>query len=134
MDGRVMDLLKKAKTVAVVGISDKPERASHVVAKYLQTLGYRIIPINPKLSELLGEKCYSTLKDYGEAVDIVDIFRKSEAVPPIAEEAVAIGASCVWMQEGVSHEEAAAAATEAGLLVVQDVCIKKVLETQGGRP
>ncbi len=134
MDQKIIDLLHDAQEIAVVGISDKPERDSHVVAAFLQNLGYSIVPINPRLTEVLGETCYPTLAAYGKPVDIVDIFRKPEAVPDIAEEAAATGAKALWMQEGISHPDAARKAQEAGLLVVQDQCIKKVLASLGGRP
>ncbi len=126
MDDAIFTLLREAREIAVVGISDKPERPSHEVAAFLQGRGYRIIPINPGLQEVLGEKCFPSLSAYGKRVDIVDVFRASDAVPPIVDEAIANGARCVWMQEGVSHAEAARKAEAAGLLVVQDRCIKKV--------
>ncbi len=134
MDQRTLALLREAQVIAVVGISDKPARASHEVAAYLQSVGYRIVPVNPALKEVLGETCYPSLAAYGKPVDIVDVFRASEAVPPIVDEAIATGARCVWMQEGVVHTEAAAKAEAAGLCTVQDLCIKKVLMTYGGRP
>ena len=134
MDATIKALLHEAKDVAVVGISDKPERPSHAVAAYLQQEGYRIIPINPGLKQVLGERCYPSLSAYGKRVDIVDVFRISEAVPPIVDEAIATGSGAVWLQEGIRHAEAALKAEEAGLLVVQDLCIKKVLEAYGGRP
>lgn len=133
MDSAILNLLRDAREIAVVGISAKPDRPSHEVAAFLQGRGYRIIPINPGLSEVLGERCYPSLTAYGKPVDIVDVFRNSEAVPPIVEEAIAAKARCVWMQEGVAHAEAAARAREAGLLVVEDRCIKKVLLAQGDR-
>ncbi len=134
MDQEIVKLLHDAQDVAVVGISDKPERDSHAVAAFLQDLGYHIVPINPRLTEVLGERCYPSLADYGKAVDIVDIFRKPEAVPPIVDEAISTGAKAVWMQEGIRHEEAARKAQDAGLTVIQDECIKKVLAALGGRP
>jgi predicted CoA-binding protein len=134
MDQRMLNLLREAKVIAVVGISNKPERPSHEVAAYLQGQGYRIIPVNPGLSEVLGKPCFPTLAACGEAVDIVDIFRASDAVPPIVEEAIATGAKSIWMQEGVLHGQAAVRAELAGLQVVQDLCIKKVLMSYGGRP
>ncbi len=134
MEQEIVKLLHDAQDIAVVGISDKPERDSHAVAAFLQGLGYRIVPINPRLSEVLGERCYPSLAAYGKAVDIVDIFRKPEAVPPIVDEAIATGAKAVWMQEGISHAEAAHKAQGAGLAVIQDACIKKVLAALGGRP
>ncbi len=130
----MLALLREAKVIAVVGISNKPERASHEVAAYLQEQGYTIVPVNPGLKEVLGETCYPSLSDYGKPVDIVDVFRSPEAVPPIADEAIATGARALWMQEGVTHPEAAARAEAAGLLVIQDLCIKKVLMTYGGHP
>ena len=134
MDQRVLALLREAKVIAVVGISDKPERPSHEVAAYLQGQGYTIVPVNPGLTSVLGEPCFASLSAYGKAVDIVDIFRASDAVPPIVDEAISTGARAVWMQEGVSHPAAAAKAEAAGLTVVQDLCIKKVLMSCGGRP
>jgi len=134
MDQRVLALLREAKVIAVVGISDKPERPSHEVAAYLQGQGYTIVPVNPGLTSVLGEPCFASLSACGKAVDIVDIFRASDAVPPIVDEAISTGARAVWMQEGVSHPAAAAKAEAAGLTVVQDLCIKKVLMSCGGRP
>ncbi len=116
-------ILTSVKTVAVVGLSDDPERPSHHIPAYLQTQGYRIIPVNPKFSELLGEKAYARVRDIPEPIDVVQIFRRSEAVPPIVEDAIAKGARVVWMQLGVSHEDAAARARAAGLKVVMDTCM-----------
>jgi predicted CoA-binding protein len=118
-------ILVTTKTIAVVGLSDKPDRPSHTVAAYLQEQGYRIIPVNPNLSEVLGEKAYASLRDIPEAIDIdvVDIFRRPEHVPPVVEDAIAIGAKVVWMQVGITHEEAAARAEAAGLTVVMDTCM-----------
>lgn len=113
------------KTIAVVGISDDPERPSHFVARFLEAHGYNIIPVNPKLTEWEGKKCYPDLLSVPVKVDVVDIFRRSEAVPPIVDEAIAIKASVVWMQEGIINEEAAAKAREVGIEVVMDRCIKK---------
>lgn len=113
------------KTIAVVGISDDPMRPSHFVASYLKTNGYTIIPVNPKLAEWEGEKCYPDLLSIPIKVDIVDIFRRSEAVQPIVDEAIAIKAKVVWMQEGIVNEEAAARARNAGIEVVMDKCMKK---------
>jgi len=118
-------ILRESKTIAVVGLSDKPDRPSYRVAKYLQDHGYRIIPVNPALTEVLGERAYPDLLAVPEPVDVVDIFRQSEAVPPIVEQAIAIGARAVWMQEGVVHETAAARARQAGLDVVMDRCMFK---------
>jgi predicted CoA-binding protein len=125
MSDEIRDVLTASKTVAVVGLSDNPERASYHVAAYLQEHGYRIIPVNPAVTEVLGERAYPGLRDVPVPVDLVDVFRKSEAVPPIVEDAIAIGAKAVWMQEGVVHEEAAARARAAGLKVVMDRCTLK---------
>ncbi len=113
------------KTIAVVGISDDPERPSHFVARFLDAHGYNVIPVNPKLTEWEGKKCYPDLLSIPVKVDVVDIFRRSEAVPPIVDEAIAIKAKVVWMQEGIVNEKAAAKAREAGIEVVMDRCIKK---------
>ena len=118
-------ILNTYRTVAVVGLSPKPDRPSNHVAKYLKEQGYRIIPVNTYAGEILGETCYPDLSSIPEPVDVVDIFRRSEAVPPVVEEAIKIGAKAVWMQEGVINEEAAARAEEAGLLVVMDRCMLK---------
>ena len=120
----IEDILKY-KTIAVVGISDDPERPSHFVASFLDAHGYNIIPVNPKLTEWEGKKCYQDLLSIPVPVDIVDIFRRSEAVPPIVDEAIAIQAKVVWMQEGIINEEAGAKAREAGIEVVMDRCMKK---------
>jgi len=118
-------MLKRARTIAVVGLSSKRHRPSYGVAEYLQSAGYRIIPVNPNEREVLGEKCYPRLEDVSEKVDIVDIFRRSEAVPGVIESAIRIAARAVWMQEGVIHSEAAERARQAGLTVVMDLCILK---------
>ena len=125
MPDSIHDLLTRSKVIAVVGLSSKPHRPSHGVARYLQSVGYRIIPVNPHETEVLGEKSYSRLEDVPVKVDIVDIFRRSEAVPPVVVSAIAISARVVWMQEGVIHEEAAARARAAGLEVVMDRCLLK---------
>ena len=121
----ITEMLKSARTIAVVGLSSKRYRPSYGVAAYMQSAGYRIIPVNPNEREVLGEKCYARLEDVSEKVDIVDIFRRSELVPEVVESAIRIGAKAVWMQEGVVHEEAARQAREAGLEVVMDLCILK---------
>ncbi|HEX7627589.1 MAG TPA: CoA-binding protein [Candidatus Methanoperedens sp.] len=113
------------KTIAVVGISDDPTRPSNFVARFLKEHGYKIIPVNPKLTEWEGEECYPDLLSIPVKVDIVDIFRRSEAIPPIVDEAIAIKARVVWMQEGIINEEAAAKAQKAGIEVVMDKCMKK---------
>lgn len=119
------DLLKNSRVIAIVGLSRRSHRPSYGVAEYLQSVGYRIIPVNPAETEILGEKCYARLEDIPDHVDIVDIFRRSEFVPEIVESAIRIGASGVWMQEGVIHSEAAERARRAGLLVVMNACILK---------
>jgi len=116
----VEEQLRNSKTIAVVGLSDNPERASFGVARYLQAQGYRIIPVNPMVSEVLGEKSYPDLKSVPETIDMVDIFRRSELVPPVVDEAIEVGAKYVWMQDGVIHLEAAAKAEAAGIPVVMD--------------
>ena len=120
----VQRILKQTKTIAVVGLSDKPDRDSYQVAAYLQQQGYRIIPVNPRAKEVLGEKAYPSLRDVPEPVDVVDIFRRSEDVPPIVDDAIAIGAKVVWMQSGIVNEEAAARAEAAGLKVIMDACMR----------
>jgi len=116
----VEEQLRNSKSIAVVGLSDNPERASFGVAKYLQDQGYRIIPVNPMVSEVLGEKSYPDLKSVPESIDMVDIFRRSELVPPVVDEAIEVGVKYIWMQDGVSHAEAAAKAEAAGIPVVMD--------------
>ncbi len=122
---RITDILRSARTIAVVGLSGKRFRPSFGVAEYLQRAGYRIIPVNPGETEVLGEKAYPDLDSAPEPIDIVDIFRRSEHVPAIVEAAVRKGAQAVWMQEGVVHEDAARRAEAAGLAVVMDRCILK---------
>jgi predicted CoA-binding protein len=119
----ITQLLQTSRTIAVVGLSSKRSRPSFGVSQYLQSVGYRVIPVNPNESEVLGEKSYATLDEVPEKVDIVDIFRRSELVPDVVEAAIRIGARAVWMQEGVVNEEAAARARAAGLLVMMDHCI-----------
>ena len=126
------EILKNNKTIAVVGLSSNPERPSYRVASYLKDKGYKIIPVNPNEKVVLGEACYPDLSSIPGHVDVVDIFRRSEDCPPIAREAVKIGADVVWMQEGVISEEAATCARDAGLKVVMDKCIKKEHEKLGG--
>jgi predicted CoA-binding protein len=118
-------ILNSNRTVAVVGLSSKPDRPSYKVANYLKEQGYRVIPVNPMEKEILGELCYPDLASIPESVDVVDIFRRSEEVLPVVEEAIRIGAKAVWMQEGVINKEAAARAREAGLMVVMDKCMLK---------
>jgi uncharacterized protein len=121
----IPEMLRNSHTIAVVGLSSKRFRPSHGVSEYMQQAGYRIIPVNPHEREVLGEKCYATLEEIPENVDIVDIFRRAEFVPEIVEAAIRKGAHAIWMQEGVVHEAAAARAREAGLEVVMNRCILK---------
>jgi len=121
----IAELLKSAKTIAVVGLSDSPLRTSHGVSQYMQSQGYRIIPVNPAITESLGEKAYASLSEVPEKIDIVNVFRRSEFVPDVVEEAIRLGVPAIWMQEGVVHEEAAEKARQAGIFVVMDRCILK---------
>ncbi len=121
----IPELLRSARTIAVVGLSGRPTRPSYGVARYMQSRGYRIIPVNPMEAEVLGEKSYARLEDVPERIDIVDIFRRSEFVPAIVDAAIRVGAGAVWMQEGVINETAAENARRAGLTVVMDRCILK---------
>lgn len=122
---RIAEILQSARVIAVVGLSSKRYRPSYGVTEYMQRSGYRIIPVNPQETEVLGEKCYPDLDSVPEAVDIVDIFRRSEFVPDIVEAAIRKGAKAIWMQEDVVHEDAARRAEAAGLDVVMDRCILK---------
>jgi predicted CoA-binding protein len=117
-------ILRESRTIAVVGLSADWFRPSYFAAKYLQEHGYRIIPVNPRYPEILGEKCYASLREVPEKVDIVDVFRKAPDVPPIADDAIAIGARVLWQQLGVRNEAAAAKARAAGLAAVMDRCVK----------
>jgi predicted CoA-binding protein len=119
------NLLRNAKVIAVVGLSSRRSRPSYGVSEYMQSSGYRIIPVNPNETEILGEKVYASLEDVPFPVDIVDVFRRSEQVPGVVDAAIRIGAKGIWMQEGVVHEEAAEKARAAGLEVVMDRCILK---------
>lgn len=121
----IPEILSRSRVIAVVGLSSKKFRASYGVAEYMQRQGYRIIPVNPNESEILGEKAYARLEDIPDKVDIVDIFRRSELVMPVVESAIAIGAGAIWMQEEVVDEQAAEKARAAGLDVVMDRCILK---------
>jgi uncharacterized protein len=131
MESLIDEILSDVRTIAVVGLSDKPERPSHGVARYLQERGYRIIPVNPRIREVLGERSYASLRDIPGKIDLVDVFRRPEEVPPIAEEAIRIGAKYFWMQEGVEHREAEEMLAGAGIPVVADHCIKKELAKRG---
>jgi uncharacterized protein len=119
----ILDILKKYKTIAVVGLSSNPARPSYEVSEYLQSAGYRIIPVNPNETEVLGEKSYGRLEDVPEKVEIVDIFRRNEDVPPVVDSAIRVGAKVVWMQLGIENAEAAEKARAAGLMVVEDACL-----------
>ncbi len=132
-DEDLRDLLTSVRTIAMVGASDRPDRASHGVMAFLQGRGYRVIPVNPALAgtTLHGEAVYGTLSEIGQAVDMVDIFRRSDAVEPIVEEAIRIGAKAVWMQLGVINEAAAAKAEAAGLKVVMDDCPARAIPRLG---
>lgn len=124
LNDEIRGILEGSKTVAVVGLSDKPERDSYQVAKYLKDHGYKIIPVNPTKSEILGEKSYPDLASVPLPIDIVDIFRNIDAVPGIVEEAIRINAKVVWMQLGLAHNQSAQKAREAGLIAVQSKCLK----------
>jgi len=119
----IPEILQRAKTIAVVGLSDNPLRPSHGVAAYLQTQGYRIVPVNPQIQSALGEKAYPSLLDVPEKIDIVDIFRRSEFVEEVVDQAIQLKVPAVWMQEEVVHEKAAQKARAAGIFVVMDRCI-----------
>ncbi|MBI5576098.1 MAG: CoA-binding protein [Deltaproteobacteria bacterium] len=131
MERAIDRILKETRTVAVVGISDKPERPSNAVARYLKERGFQVIPVNPMLTEALGEKAYPSLTQVPGKIDLVDVFRKSEEVPAIAEEAIRIGARFFWMQEGVVSEAARDLLDRAGIPVVMDLCVKKELAKRG---
>jgi hypothetical protein len=124
-DAAISEVLATARTIAVVGLSPKPYRASYGVTETLQSSGYRIIPVNPNEDQVLGEKCYARLEDIPEKIDIVDVFRRSEFVPEIVDAAIRIGARAIWMQEGVEDEASAERARRAGLFVIMDNCIAK---------
>jgi predicted CoA-binding protein len=121
----IAELLEGAKTIAVVGLSSSPLRPSYGVAAYMQSQGYRIIPVNPEIRGALGEKAYAKLNDVPEKIDVVDIFRRSEFVPEVVDEAIRLKLPAIWMQEGVIHEQAAEKARKAGIFVVMDRCILK---------
>jgi len=126
----IAELLKRSKTIAVVGLSDNPVRPSHDVSAYMQAQGYRIIPVNPGITEALGEKAYSSLRDVPDRIDIVNIFRRSELVEEVVDEAIALKIPAIWMQEGVINDKAAAKARAAGAFVVMDRCILKDHQTR----
>jgi hypothetical protein len=119
----ITEILKTCKNIAVVGLSSNPMRPSYGVTEYMQAAGYRIIPVNPNETEVLGEKSYARLEDVPEKIDIVDVFRRAEEVPPVVESAIRVGAKVVWLQQGIENEAAAEKARAAGLMVVEDSCI-----------
>jgi predicted CoA-binding protein len=121
----IAELLKTSKTIAVVGLSDSPFKPSYGVSQYMQEQGYKIIPVNPQVSEVLGEKAFSSLLDIPEKIDIVDVFRRPEFVPEIVDQAIQLKVPAIWLQETVVHEEAAEKARQAGIFVVMDKCILK---------
>jgi uncharacterized protein len=119
----ILDMLRSARTIAVVGLSSKPFRASGGVAEYLLSVGYKIIPVNPNEKEVFGLRCYGSLEDVPGSVDIVDVFRKAPDVPPVADAAIKKGAKALWLQQGIMNEEAGEKARAAGLVVVMDACM-----------
>ena len=125
IDEIIDDILASSRVIAVVGLSRHEWRPSYQVSAYMQAAGYRIIPVNPHETQVLGEKAYASLEDVPQRIDVVDIFRRSESVPPVVESAIRVGAKAIWMQEDVIHEPAARRAREAGLRVVMDRCILK---------
>ncbi len=131
MNDAIKCILRNAKSVAIVGLSAKPEQDSYLVACYLADHGYKVIPVNPGASEILGRKSYASLRDLPEPPDVVDIFRRAEFVPEIVDEAIAIGAKAIWMQLGITHCEAAKRAEAAGLSVVMDHCMKREHQRMG---
>lgn len=126
-DDEIRELLRLAKTIAVVGMSSNPMRASFGVSRFLQRQGFRVIPVNPNEREVLGERAYPSVRDVPDAIDIVDVFRRPARVPEVIDDALVKGAPCIWMQEGVVNHEAAKKAEAAGLPVVMDRCILKEL-------
>ena len=132
-DDQIRRLLTEAQTIAMVGASSNPERPSYSIMRRLQQAGYKVIPINPRETEVLGERAYASLADVPGSVDIVNVFRRSEDTPPIADEAVSIGAKALWLQSGISSEDAAARATTGGLLVVMNSCIATEMVVLGAR-
>jgi predicted CoA-binding protein len=123
-DSEMKEILLSARTIASVGLSSNQEKDSYWIVSYLKEMGYRIIPVNPTAAEIMGEKAYPNLSAIPEKVDVVQVFRKPEDVPPVVDEAIQIGAKVIWMQEGISHEEAAQKARAAGLKVVMNACMR----------
>lgn len=130
-DAILRELLQSARVIAVVGASSNPERPSHAIFRRLLAAGYRVIPVNPTESEVLGQKAYASLDDVPEPIDIVDVFRRPEHTPAIAEAAVRVKAKCLWLQAGIENEEAFRTASAAGLIVVMDTCIAVALARLG---
>ncbi|QMV40315.1 CoA-binding protein [Cohnella cholangitidis] len=120
----IKQILLDSQTIAVVGLSEDPSKVSYMVSEAMQQKGYRIIPVNPKATSILGEQCYASLKDVPVPIDIVNVFRRPEHTPPIAKEAVEVGAKVLWLQLGISNEEAATIAEEGGVRIIMDRCIK----------
>lgn len=135
-DAELRSVLGEARTVAVVGLSSKPDRPSHEVAEFLQERGHRIVPVNPNETEVLGERAYPSLLDVPAEIpiEIVDVFRRAEDTPPIADQAVARGAKVLWLQQGIVNEEARRLAEEAGLSVIMGICIKSTIERLQATP
>ncbi len=125
IDDEIGQLLKRTKTIAVVGLSDSPLRPSHGVSAYMQSQGYRVIPVNPAIKGALGEKAVASLSEIKDKIDVVDVFRRSEFVPEVVDEAIRLKIPAIWLQEGVVHEQAAEKARKAGIFVVMDKCILK---------
>ena len=123
-DQMMKDILLSAKTIASVGLSSNPGKESYGIVQYLQSQGYRVIPVNPTADEILGEKAYPDLESVPEEIDVVQVFRRPEDVPPVVDSAIKAGAKAVWMQEGIVHEEAAQKARDAGIQVVMDACMR----------
>jgi uncharacterized protein len=122
-DDQIRQLLESASTIAIVGASGNPDKASYGIMRRLQQVGYKVVPINPRETEVLGERSYASLSEVPEAIDIVDVFRRAEDTPAIADEAVAIGARALWLQTGISNEDTAARGAAGGLMVVMDACL-----------
>jgi predicted CoA-binding protein len=123
-DKMMKEILSSARTIASVGLSSNPAKESYGIVEYLKSQGYRVIPVNPNATEVLGEKAYPDLSSVPEKIDVVQVFRKPEDVPPVVDEAIKVGAKAVWMQEGIINEEAAKKARAAGLQVVMDACMR----------
>ncbi len=123
-DSDLKEILQSAKTIASVGLSSNPNKESYRIASYLKAQGYRVIPVNPTAPEIMGETSYPDLQSVPEKIDVVQVFRKPEDVPPVVDDAIKAGAKVIWMQEGIVHEEAAEKARQAGLQVVMDTCMR----------